>query len=356
MAHGHKFTDLVHHGVFIVVIIAVLIVIVERSLPLAEPVTVNDLPDNLRTWHDQGKYVSVFGRNMFTLQRGNGDEAVILVHGFPTSSYDYHRALDQLEKDVGSDKRIFLFDHVGFGFSDKPSTDYEYTLHDHAENALELWRMSGIKKAHIVAHDMGDSVVTEILTRYQQKLLPEHFNTFFKSVTFTNGGMHYDMINFRMSQRLLNMPYLGPFLSSLSSKMPKPMMDRASKQQFVSIWGPTTEESEIEERDKDIMAMSMLTRFNGGNSLAYKTISYLKDRARFETRWYASLRQLEIPIMLFWGDSDAVSPVDIPKYLATEVFPSKLVTGKYLKETGHFLMLEKPKEWASIVSEFVKKA
>ena len=31
--------------------------------------------------------------------------------------------------------------------------------------ALALWTKLGIEKAHVVSHDMGDSVLTEILTR-----------------------------------------------------------------------------------------------------------------------------------------------------------------------------------------------
>ena len=76
-------------------------------------------------------------------------------------------------------------------------------------------------------------------------------------------------------------------------------------------------------------------------------------RARFESRWYRALANLDIPCLLFWGDSDAVSPTEIPKYLATNVLPKDKVTGKFLQKTGHFLMLEKPSEWATVVSDFV---
>ena len=58
--------------------------------------------------------------------------------------------------------------------------------------------------------------------------------------------------------------------------------------------------------------------------------------------------------MLLWGDSDAVAPMDIAKYLATHVLPPKIMTGKYLKDTGHFVMLEKPEEWSIVLSDFIK--
>ena len=52
----------------------------------------------------------------------------------------------------------------------------------------------------MVSHDMGDSVLTEILARHQRGALPGHFDNFFQSITFTNGGMVYDVINKRLGQ------------------------------------------------------------------------------------------------------------------------------------------------------------
>ena len=41
-------------------------------------------------------------------------------------------------------------------------------------------------------------------------------------------------------------------------------------------------------------------------------------RARFELRWLKSLSASEIPIMILWGDADAVAPIEIAKSLAAE--------------------------------------
>ena len=75
-------------------------------------------------------------------------------HFYYSSSHDYHRSFEFLHEKFASKKRLVFFDHIGFGFSDKPATDYEFTLHDHAENALKLFELLDIKSAHIVAHDM----------------------------------------------------------------------------------------------------------------------------------------------------------------------------------------------------------
>ena len=79
-------------------------------------------------------------------------------------------------------------------------------------------------------------------------------------------------------------------------------------------------------------------------------------RFRLQPRWYEAMSQLDIPCMLFWGDSDAVAPMDIPKYLATNVFNSaKQFEGKTIKGAGHFTMLENPKVWADTIIDFIKR-
>jgi len=339
-----------------ILILAIVVKFIGDLPPLHIKTDITELPQGVQEWHKKGLMVEIFGNKMFVIDSAVGltnhsdKNAVIFFHGFPCSSHDYHRSFEILHEKFGNKKRLIFFDHVGFGFSDKPLNDYEFTLHDHAENALKLFEQLDVKSAHIVAHDMGDSVLTEILSRRYLGLLPSRFDDFFKSVTFTNGGMRYDLINKRLTQTLLINPYIGPILAALNSRISEPIARKLSRQQLSSVYGP---EANPDHRIEDIEAMFSLTRHNGGTGLVQKTCSYLLDRARFESRWYRALGHLDIPCMLLWGDSDAVAPMDIAKYLARNVIPPKVLTGKYLKNVGHFLMLEKPQEWSQIVSDFI---
>ena len=76
-------------------------------------------------------------------------------------------------------------------------------------------------------------------------------------------------------------------------------------------------------------------------------------RARFETRWFAALRKFRVPIQLYWGDSDAVSPLRIPLYLRDNVLPKYATSYKTLQNVGHFLMLERPDKWSETVVAFI---
>ena len=47
-----------------------------------------------------------------------------------------------------------------------------------------LWKQLGIKRAHLVSHDMGDSVLTEVLALRQKSMLGGQLNPdFFEVIT-----------------------------------------------------------------------------------------------------------------------------------------------------------------------------
>ena len=124
---------------------------------------------------------------------------------------------------------------------------------------------------------MGDSVLTEILSRYERGVLPDHFDNFFKSITFTNGGMVYDLIKFRLTQTLLISPF-AETLNKISARNFRGNSDKMGRAQLGTIWSTTYPDEEIKE--KDIQQIMMLNKYKGGSAITYKTISYLKDRAR----------------------------------------------------------------------------
>jgi len=323
-----------------------LVVLVSYLLQLdpEPPLQLADLDQELQDWYSRGTLVDVLGHKMFSLSEGAGSETINLIHGFPTSSFDYQQTISSL----AARYQVVTFDHLGFGFSDKPA-DYTYSLVDQAEQAIQLWMELGIESAHIVSHDMGDSILTEILARYERGVLPDHFNHFFKSITFTNGGMVYDLIQFRLSQALLISPF-AETLNKISARNFRGTSDKTGAAQLGTVWSTTYPDAK--RKEKDIQQIQMLNKYKGGSAITYKTISYLKDRARFEPRWLRSLSNLQLPIQLMWGDDDAVSPMTMPAALA-EIINPKFLTVRAIKNTGHFLALEQPEEWSENILVFV---
>src|SRR5438128_8707616 len=88
-------------------------------------------------WRGQGSEIDLSpdGR-IFAVDlgpRGHAKTPVLVLHGFPTSSWDFADAAAIVAKE----RRAVLFDFLGFGFSDKPHVA-AYSVFVQAEIAIAV--------------------------------------------------------------------------------------------------------------------------------------------------------------------------------------------------------------------------
>ena len=74
------------------------------------------------------------------------------------------------------------------------------------QKALQLWRALDVRGGHVLSHDMGTSVLTELLARHTLGLMPGWFDAGLQSATFTNGSMVLERAQLRIMQRVLLSP------------------------------------------------------------------------------------------------------------------------------------------------------
>jgi len=94
------------------------------------------------------------GRGLLSyLDEGQGDEAVVMVHGNPTWSFYYRNLVLGLRGSM----RCIVPDHIGCGLSDKPQ-DFNYTLGEHIKNLRALLDSLNLTKIHLIVHDWGGPI------------------------------------------------------------------------------------------------------------------------------------------------------------------------------------------------------
>ncbi len=97
----------------------------------------------MQDWYRRGKRFLVSPReniSMFAIVEGNGPETLILIHGIPSSSYEYYYALPLLAKEF----TVVAFDLPGFGFSDKPQeVEFSQEHHLHPNKILQKFFSRG---------------------------------------------------------------------------------------------------------------------------------------------------------------------------------------------------------------------
>ena len=160
----------------------------------------------MREWEGRGHAEQFRGRRIHCFHQPGEGPLLLLLHGFPTCSYDW-RELIALEPG----RAILAFDFLGFGLSDKPR-DHEYTLAWQADLAEELVRRHGGGPVYLVAHDMGTSVATELLARD----IDGELGIELTGALLFDGSVIIERASLTPGQKLLR-SRLGPLLARLSS-------------------------------------------------------------------------------------------------------------------------------------------
>lgn len=278
-----------------------------------------------KDWKNKGKIITVFGKKLFVIDEGNSEETLVILHGYPTSSYDYYKVLDQLSKQY----RIIIHDHLGFGFSDKPIM-YSYSLIEQAEVALQLWKQLGIKKVTLLAHDYGTSVCTEILARYNTKQIDLQIN----QLILCNGSVHIELSQLRSIQKLLKSKLTGKWVAKLTSY---PIF----RKNLRNVYFDKTQATENELKE-----MWFQLEHNNGRKVIHLLSNYINERYFFWHRWIGALKETQIPTKIIWAKNDPVAIAPIAKLLTSEIPHNNLF---WIDNCGHFPMLENPKKWVELV-------
>jgi pimeloyl-ACP methyl ester carboxylesterase len=270
-----------------------------------------------RAWQARGTRVTALGGHQIHVVRRDGERpTLVLLHGFPSSSYDWHELLA-----LRDDEATLAFDFLGFGLSEKPR-DHEYTLAWQADAAEELVRRAGSPPVFVVGHDMGTSVATELMARDLHGELEMNLT----GALLFNGSMLLHLAKPTLGQRMLR-SRLGPLFARLTS-------ERSFRAQFSRIFSPRHPLSVEEAADQ----WSLLVH-NGGQRIAHRTIHYMAERERFTDRWHGAIRDWPGPLTLTWGLLDPVARTEVLDGLRT-LRPG--VETIELPAAAHYPQIEQP--------------
>ncbi len=282
-------------------------------------------------WHGAGTRLPCTDVTVFVRTEGDLTERppLVLLHGFPTSCHDFEKVWRRLARG----RPLVTLDFVGFGLSDKPA-DHGYGLFEQADVVVEVLSRLGVKRLHLLAHDMGTSVATELLARRERKLLPFSL----ESLTLTNGSVFVELAHLQPAQHLLRSPLAGAFARLASFTVFRRSMRRLFAHPDAV-------------PDAELELMWTLMERGDGLSRMPQLISYVDERQRFARRWHGALSRLSLPTLVVWGARDPVAVLPIAERLAKTVPGATL---RVLGDLGHYPQLEGPDEFAAEVDGFVR--
>ena len=280
----------------------------------------------LHWWQQGGKWFSYEGHAIFSRMAGQG-EPLVLLHGFPTASWDWHRLWPMLTQQYN----VLALDMLGFGFSDKPS-DYDYSVEDQADLFSGWIEGLGLSGVHLFAHDYGCSVTQELLAREQEGALPFHI----LSVCFLNGALFPEVHNPLLIQKLLRSP-LGGLISRGLSR-------RAFERNFRRLLGSVNPPDH-----QDMDDFWHLLTYNNGRGILHRLIHFMEERRCHRNRWVGALQRATQPMRLISGVADPVSGAAMARRYRELIADADVVS---LRNVGHYPQFESPWEGFTAYRDF----
>jgi pimeloyl-ACP methyl ester carboxylesterase len=272
-----------------------------------------------------GKYITVDGVRTFVLSQGRG-EAVLCIHGVPTSSFLYRKVLASLSKKGYKGVSIDL---PGLGLSERPK-DFNYSFSNFADFLYKAVSALKLKKFHLVVHDVGGPIGFALAAAHPQKIL---------SLTILNTWI--DVVNFKKPT------VMRPF--------EKKVIGEAELKMITHLTWPVMFKNMGVEKSSGIPAaeinayVDLLKREDGGRAFL-KIMRNFDHSEAFRDLCYKAVQQVPYPVQAIWGGKDPA--------LTTETYGEEIKKVAGLKEihtlsSRHFLQEE---VWLAIADKIVEQA
>ncbi|WP_431235805.1 alpha/beta fold hydrolase [Mycolicibacterium psychrotolerans] len=272
--------------------------------------------------------LSTSAGDVFVRSAPGAGPTLLLLHGFPSSSYDFRRVVERL-----GDQAWLTLDFLGFGLSDKPRP-HRYSLLEQADIVQQVVADAAPGPVVLLAHDMGTSVATELLARDVAGTLPFDI----QRAVLTNGSVIIERASLRPSQKILRGP-LGPLFARLTN-------ERGFLRGFAKLFSAAHPLS-----DEEAQAQWALLARDDGHRILNLLCAYLNERVRFADRWHGAVRDWDKPLGFLWATGDPVATTNVLAGLR-ELRPAAEVIE--LAGIGHYPQIEVPDEFTAGVRRLLQ--
>ncbi|WP_327145997.1 alpha/beta fold hydrolase [Nocardia sp. NBC_01327] len=279
------------------------------------------LPPDVRSWRESGRWMQCAAGRVFVRSGQGSGPTVLLLHGYPSSSYDFRRVVDQL-----GGRAWVALDFLGFGFSDKPRP-HRYSLFEQADIVEEVVAGSIAGPVVVLAHDMGTSVATELLARDIEGALSFSM----ERVVLGNGSVILEKASLRPIQKILR-GRLGPVAARLANRV---LFTREFAQLF-SARHPLS-------KDEAAAQWALLSN-ERGHRITDLLTAYLDERVVHAARWHGAVRDWGKPLGFLWATGDPVATTAVLDGLRA-LRPAAAVVE--LPGLGHYPQIEDPGAYAA---------
>jgi pimeloyl-ACP methyl ester carboxylesterase len=271
------------------------------------------------------KYLDLHGNRVAYLDEGHGEEVILLLHGMAGSSQTWRSVMGPLSRKY----RVIAPDLLGHGSSAKPRSDY--SLGAFAVSLRDLLDELGVSHATVVGQSLGGGIAMQFV--YQH---PDYCR---RLILMSSGGLGPDV---GWTLRLLSAPGAELIMPLIA---PRPVLTAGERVRSLfgklgvtsprgsEIWNAYSSFADAETRQAFLRTLRSVVDYRG------QAVSALNR-----------LNVATVPVMVIWGDQDAIIPVE-HAYAAHEARPD--VRLEVLTGVGHFPQVERPTEVVDLIDDFI---
>jgi pimeloyl-ACP methyl ester carboxylesterase len=278
-------------------------------------------------WEAIGRHRDLCGHRIFTIDApsigAEAHEPLLVLHGFPTSSFDFTAVLDPLRRG----RRLLLLDGLGYGLSAKP--DLPYTLALQADVVAAFVAQLGLTRLSLLTHDLGDTVGGELLARRAE-------GTWAVEIVrrvITNGSIYIEQAHLTDGQQFL----LGLPDEKLPADAPvtAATLTRSLRETFSpeAVLPPDGSPDDLLPH-----TVEQIMR-DEGHLLLPRLIRYIEERRRHQARFTGAIESDPSPLHIVWGVDD---PIAATSMVDTLCAARPAATVDLLEGVGHYPMVEAP--------------
>ncbi|MEU8224894.1 alpha/beta fold hydrolase [Kribbella sp. NPDC048915] len=278
------------------------------------------------------RYATVDGRRIFYREAGSPEQpTIVLLHGFPTSSFMYRNLIPQLEG-----YRVIAPDHLGFGLSDAPSVDeFEYSFDALADITAELLDQLRVTRYAIFVQDYGAPIGWRLAVRDPEAV---------RAVITQNGNGYEE--GFVSSGWEAVWAYQKEQTPETEAALREVFTLDATRYQYTAGVADET----VLEPATWILDHAALSR-PGNAEIQLKLFLDYATNPPLYPKLHDWLRANQIPVLAAWGKGDPFFGPDGARAFARDTERAEI----HLLDGGHFLLESAGDEVAALTRDFLAK-
>ncbi|RNL90386.1 alpha/beta hydrolase [Sinomicrobium pectinilyticum] len=255
---------------------------------------------------------------------------IVLLHGYPSSSHQYRKVLDQLSDEY----HLIAPDYPGFGNSDFPSPgEYEYTFDNFAATIDIFLEKKEITSYALMIQDYGSPVGFRIATKHPERVT---------AIINQNGNAYEEGLGKAWAP-------VREFWADRNEDTEKAILPAFSLDGLK--WEYTHGTRDPENVNPDTWHLDYLRISRPNSHKVNLDLFYdYRNNLKLYPEWQQYLREYQPPLLIVWGKNDAYFPES-----GAEAFKKDVKQIDYnIYDTGHFALEEDGDKIIGKIRAFMK--